>query len=85
MKKIILLTLTLLLSSFTLLFANPPGNSGGPYDPAHPACNTPNPPWWCGKDPSNPVPLDDYLPILFIGGVAIGAYFYSTKHIVPNV
>ena len=29
--------------------------------------------------PNNPVPLDDYLPLLFIGGVAIGGYFYYKK------
>jgi hypothetical protein len=38
---------------------------------AQPACPQPN----------NPVPLDDYLPLLFIGGVAIGGYFYHKKNL----
>ena len=32
-----------------------------------------------GNNPCNPVPLDDYLPILMVLGGGIGAYFYWKK------
>tara|TARA_R110000850_G_scaffold34864_1_gene93584 strand:+ start:212 stop:457 length:246 start_codon:yes stop_codon:yes gene_type:complete len=55
-------------------------SSQPPKNPTvHPACLTPNPPWWCGEHPANPLPLDDYLPILMVLGGAIGAYFYWKK------
>ena len=73
MKKIVLLLLTS-INTF-----------GQPDKPkTHPACNTPNPPWWCGTVPTNPLPLDDYLPILFIGGAVIGGYFYNKKQLKTN-
>lgn len=52
-----------------------------PDNSSHPACQTPNPPWWCDNNPDNPAPLDDYLPILFIGGAVIGGYFYYKKQL----
>lgn len=33
-----------------------------------------------GNNPCNPVPLDDYLPILFVVGAVVGGYYYK-KHL----
>ena len=43
------------MNSLILLFQNP-GNDGG-----NPACDTPNPPWWCSSDNPPQVPIDDYV------------------------
>jgi hypothetical protein len=63
MKKLILL---LLFS--TAAFSQPPKPK------VHRACLTPNPPWWCGGNPSNPVPLPA-LPLF--GLVVVGALGYT--------
>lgn len=44
-----------------ILFQNP-GNGGG-----HPACATPNPPWWCTDSPEpEPAPVDIWLPFSIV-------------------
>ena len=43
-----------------------------------PACNNPNPPWWCDQ---NPVPIDNHLWILIATAILFGSFIYykSTK------
>lgn len=62
------LTLLFLLFSVTL-FAQPRGPHNNPNN--HPACSSPNPPWWCDQ---NPVPIDDYLPLLLVFVIGYGIY-----------
>lgn len=51
--------------------------------PCPPACFEKNPPTWCDCD-TNPVPLDDYLPILMLGGMIIGtaAIYMGRKELI---
>ena len=50
----------------------PPPNPGN-----HPACNTPNPPWWCDEAPQ--ASIDSGIWILFVLALIIGIIFISIK------
>ena len=50
----------------------PPPNPGN-----HPACNTPNPPWWCGE-PQDMV-LDQHIGLLLLIALLIGIIFISIR------
>lgn len=43
-----------------------------------PACESPNPPWFCDQD-APAVTIDNHLILLFIAGLLLATYFYS-KH-----
>ena len=51
----------------------PPSNSEN-----HPACDTPNPPWWCDEAPQTPI--DDGLWIFVIIALLIGIVYLITKY-----
>ena len=53
----------------------PPSHQGN-----HPACNTPNPPWWCGEQQD--VILDQYILILMSIALIIGIVCISIKKII---
>lgn len=49
--------------------------------PGHPACSTPNPPFWC-EDPEVPpgqIPVDGGLALLALAGVGYGTYTLRRK------
>ena len=70
MKKLIIL----LLFAFSLN-AQPNGNGPGKCPPA---CFNKNPPFWCD---CNQVPLDDYLPLLMLGGVLLGTFIIYKRNL----
>ena len=43
----------------------------------HPACSTPNPPFWC--EGCNELPIDGWIPIMLLVGLVIGV-FTSIKY-----
>ena len=48
-----------------------------PHPPTHRACQTPNPPWWCGEQPE--MILDQHIGVLLSIGLIIGLVYLSMK------
>ena len=47
-----------------------------PHYEDHPACGTPNPPYWCNQSAVN---VDMYLPIIILIGFVIGLITLKNK------
>lgn len=67
MKQILLIFIIMLATKMTAQ----PNQSV----PCPPACMQKNPPTWCKCDGGDPLPIDDYLPLLALGGIIIGSYY----------
>lgn len=65
MKKLFLLLLLIITISMSSQPQGEPLNNQN-----HPACNTPNPPFWC-----NVIPIDTYIYVLIGAGLFLGGYW----------
>ncbi|MGB2116219.1 MAG: hypothetical protein ACPHXS_01500 [Flavobacteriaceae bacterium] len=66
---------------FALLISTPllaqTSAGGGSNPPAPKGCDTPG-----GCEGEEPVPIDDYIPLFFIVGISLGAYYMSKSQSV---
>ena len=63
----------LLIGSLGFAQPNNPDNS------SHPACNTPNPPFWCHNNPGNPVPIPVWPLFGLVVIASLGYTYYKYK------